>query len=328
MAYSFTRLDQIEAKPLEWVWFPYLARGKATLIEGDPGVGQSTVALDLVARLSRGAVMPGEKAAQRGPMRTLLLAVDHDATVIRDRLVGAGADLSCVLFSNELRRLNDFQDLCELEDLVQGQDIDLLVIDALPAFLGRLKWRDENQVRAALRPLIEMARRQKIAVLILMPSLPGRGRPIGSCGVFSVALEVVDHPRMAGSVLLFLRRSNIGPRRDPVAGRLFEPGDDELVKWTDLLDAEISKPLGPMTGPAANVITPEVVAAAMAWLAAFMAGRTMLEREIYAAGELAGFRRSLLGLAKMELHYPGEAEEVNGRREWVWVALPQESKKR
>jgi len=321
MAMSFTRLDQIEAKATEWVWFPYLARGKVTLLEGDPGVGKSTVALDFVARLSRGAAMPGEKNASRRAMRTLILDADHDASVNRERLLIAGADLSCVFVSNEPRRLNDFQDVCELEDLIEGQDIDLLVIDSLPAFLGKIKWRDEAQIRAALKPLIEMAQKQKIAVLILMPSLAGRGRLVGMCGAFSIALEVVDHPRMVGSVLLFMRRTTLGPKRDPIAGRLFEPGDDELAKWSDLLDGEISKPLGPMTGPGANVVTPEMIALAAAWLAAFMAGRTMMERVIYAAGEAAGFRKSLLGLAKQELGYPGEAEIIKGQREWVWVAV-------
>jgi len=317
------RLDQIEAKPLEWLWYPYLARGKYTLLEGDPGVGKSTVSLDLVARLSRGEAMPGEASGSGKPVRTLLLASDHDAAGLRERLQLAGADLSVVFVVVAPLKLNEDDALDAIELLIEREEIDLVIVDSLPAWLDRVRWRDENQVREALRPLIAVAQRQHFAVLVLMPSLPGRGRPIGTCGIFSVALEVVEHPRLFGSVLLFLRRSNIGPLRDPIAGRRFEPGDEELVKWTDLLDAEISKPLGPMTKAGANYEPPGMLAAAMAWLAAFMDGRTMPERAILAAGRGLGYRRNLLDRAKTQLGYPGEAEDIDGRREWVWIALPQ-----
>ncbi len=48
----------IKAKPVEWLWYPYIPFGKITVIQGDPGEGKSTVALDLVSRLTRGLPMP------------------------------------------------------------------------------------------------------------------------------------------------------------------------------------------------------------------------------------------------------------------------------
>jgi len=245
MALSAFRLDQIEARPLEWLWFPYIARGKCTIVEGQPGVGKSTVALDLVARLSRGAAMPGESEGSGKGVRSLILAADHDAADVQSRLAGVGADLSRVNVVTEPLRLVDAEAVGELEELITRLGVDLLVVDSLPAWVGRgVRWRDESQIREALRPLIEMATRLRVALVLLMPSLPGRGRSVGTCGVFSVALEVVDHPSIAGAVLLVMTRSNIGPKREAIVARLWLDAPVlELAKWFDALERELSKPL-------------------------------------------------------------------------------------
>src|SRR5438552_19016017 len=57
---------------VDWLWRPYLARGTLTLLDGDPGVGKSLIALDLAARLTTGRAWPGEKAADRPAERVLI----------------------------------------------------------------------------------------------------------------------------------------------------------------------------------------------------------------------------------------------------------------
>ena len=53
----------VEAASVEWLWEPYLARGKLAVLDGDPGTGKSFVTIDIAARLSRGSSMPN------GPVR-------------------------------------------------------------------------------------------------------------------------------------------------------------------------------------------------------------------------------------------------------------------
>jgi len=78
---------------VEWLWHPYVARGKLTLLDGDPGCGKSLLTLDLAARLSRGVSLPGEFASV-APCRTLLLSIEDGADdTIWPRLRAAGADL-------------------------------------------------------------------------------------------------------------------------------------------------------------------------------------------------------------------------------------------
>jgi len=32
-------MDTVEAKEVEWLWYPYIPYGKLTIIQGDPGEG-------------------------------------------------------------------------------------------------------------------------------------------------------------------------------------------------------------------------------------------------------------------------------------------------
>ncbi len=48
------RLSDIEPTEVRWLAEPYIPLGKVTLLEGDPGVGKTYVALDMIAAITRG----------------------------------------------------------------------------------------------------------------------------------------------------------------------------------------------------------------------------------------------------------------------------------
>ncbi len=52
------RLADVEPKPITWLWPGRIARGKFSIIAGDPGLGKSLVTLDMTARVSRGRAWP------------------------------------------------------------------------------------------------------------------------------------------------------------------------------------------------------------------------------------------------------------------------------
>ena len=56
------RASDIEPEDVSWLWPGRVPFGKLTGLVGDPGLGKSTVALDLVARLTVGAPMPDRTA--------------------------------------------------------------------------------------------------------------------------------------------------------------------------------------------------------------------------------------------------------------------------
>lgn len=54
----FTLYSDVEATAVRWLWYPFIAVGKITLLQGDPGDGKSTMMMNLIAELSKGGTMP------------------------------------------------------------------------------------------------------------------------------------------------------------------------------------------------------------------------------------------------------------------------------
>lgn len=49
------------ATSVRWLWYPFIAVGKITLLQGDPGDGKSTMMMHLIAELSKGGTLPDGK---------------------------------------------------------------------------------------------------------------------------------------------------------------------------------------------------------------------------------------------------------------------------
>jgi hypothetical protein len=69
-------LPSLEGAPrlVSWLWPGYIASGRLTLLDGDPGVGKSLLTVDLAARLTTGRDFPD--GSRPGPA-TVGLLVHH-----------------------------------------------------------------------------------------------------------------------------------------------------------------------------------------------------------------------------------------------------------
>src|SRR5262249_38835735 len=92
-------LADVEMKPVNWLWQDWIARGCMTLFDGDPGLGKSTITLDIAARVTRGWEMPPEGGpAGIEPAYVLILsAEDTLEQIIKPRLEAMGADMSKII---------------------------------------------------------------------------------------------------------------------------------------------------------------------------------------------------------------------------------------
>src|SRR5207244_4538579 len=84
---------RVVAQPLSWLWQDRIPLGKLLILDGDPDLGKSLLALDLCARLSTGRPFPDGQAAP-GPANALVLnAEDSPVDTIVPRLRQLGANL-------------------------------------------------------------------------------------------------------------------------------------------------------------------------------------------------------------------------------------------
>jgi RecA-family ATPase len=185
-AVSTVFADKVEMEPVEWLWEGMLARGKAHMLTGEPGLGKSQLTLDIAARLSTGASFPSYTIGggeTREPMGVLILsAEDGAADTMVPRLVAAKADLKNVGFlsssiiekaaSGKLRsRAISLRDDAEqLLDAISRSHIKigLVVIDPVSAFLSSAQDSNSNSdARGTLAQLQSVIMDKGIALLII-----------------------------------------------------------------------------------------------------------------------------------------------------------------
>ena len=53
--------SEVKTTPVKWLWYPFIAVGKISLLQGDPGDGKSTMMLRLIAEISKGGNTPDGK---------------------------------------------------------------------------------------------------------------------------------------------------------------------------------------------------------------------------------------------------------------------------
>jgi hypothetical protein len=325
---SSVRNSGLETSTIAWLWPPYLAAGKLTMLDGDPGGGKSLVTIDLAARLSRRLSLP-DGHTPTAVYRTLFLnAEDEPGDTVLPRLRAADADLDQIFVPNGDALPQLPADLPRLEAAVREQGIDLLVVDSLSAFLPANMAGGEIAVRQVLAPLVQMAIRNGVAVL-LVRHLVKRAcaqtlyRGLGSIGIAGLARTVLlteRHPRDASCQVLTVIKSNLAAAPTPLPYRLIDRGGVGAVDWLD--PAAVPADTGKL--PPLRVETPGVVRATI-WLLEALAAGPRPAAELLLAARADGIRERPLEQAKRQLKIASKVGwNDDGRRCWLWCPPEEE----
>jgi hypothetical protein len=202
-------LADVAPERVDWLWPGRIPRGKLVILEGDPKVGKSTLALDLAARVTTGSPMP-DGARLPGPGTVIVMtAEDGLADTVRPRLDAAGADPTRVHAWESVPVLDDAgnptgirppsipQDLDALERLIVRHRAVLVVVDVLSAYLGAgVDGHRDQDVRRALMPLAKLAERTGAAIVVIRHLNKSGGshamyRGGGSIGIAGAARSIL-----------------------------------------------------------------------------------------------------------------------------------------
>jgi RecA-family ATPase len=217
----------IEPEHVTWVWPGRLAAGKVSVFDGDPGLGKSTQTLDIAARISRGALLPGCATPSKGQGVVILSAEDGAADTIVPRLRAAAANLDRVFILQGVRSQDGNEDavtlpghLSVVEQAITDVDAALLIVDPLMAYLGAdTNAHRDQDVRRALAPLAAMLERTSCAGLLIRHLNKGQagsalyrgGGSIGIIGAARFGLLVARDPDDDEARILAPTKCNIGP---------------------------------------------------------------------------------------------------------------------
>ena len=168
------RGSEIERESIGWLWPGRIPIGKLTLIVGLGESGKTFLCCDLMARLSRDAVFADGTVGQVGES-AIASSEDGMSDTIRPRMDDHGADntkwhsIDLVRVGERAAAMSFDQHLPVLEAWLQAHpQVKLLVIDPLPAYLGKVNSHVDAEVRQVLTPLKQLAEQRGVAIIGIM----------------------------------------------------------------------------------------------------------------------------------------------------------------
>ena len=181
-----TLLSDVVETEIQWLWRDRLALGKISTLDGDPGLGKSTITLDIAARVSTGREMPDGTDGVNGGV-VLISPEDSLSDTVVPRLSRAGANLRKIVsigtvqvtdantnFSYE-RPFSLPEDLQVLEDAIKRVQAKLIIIDPIMAILGNKDIYKDNEVRSLLAPVKSLVEQAGAAVIMVRHFTKGGG---------------------------------------------------------------------------------------------------------------------------------------------------------
>jgi hypothetical protein len=242
---GIVHLDSVTAETVTWLWPSFIPLGKITLLDGDPGLGKSSMALDIAARISTNSTMPdGSPSIQGGVV--LLTLEDGLADTVVPRLKAMGANLSQIIALESVAnhdgklRIPTIEDIDAIGQATMMVQAKLVVVDPLMAYMGGRvnSWSDQD-VRGALGPLAKMAEKMKVAVLVIRHlNKSGGGQAIyrggGSIGIIGAArsaLLVAKDPDDENRRVLAGIKSNLGPLPPSLAFHVESINGTSKIIW-------------------------------------------------------------------------------------------------
>lgn len=248
-------MSTVPREHITWLWRGRIARALINLIDGDPGVGKSTITIDLAGRVSTGRPMPLE-SGDAEPADVLLIGQeDHLGATVLPRLVAAGADLHRVHVLEAVPRVGDpdapptLADVSVVEALITEKKIALVIIDPLMAHLpsGTDAYRDSD-MRALLSPWAGMAQRTGAAILIVRhlrkmggSALYRGSSSIGIIGAARSALLVGRDPDDPETCVLAHSKGNLAPPAASLRYRVVDSDGVGRIEWLGTADVSADK---------------------------------------------------------------------------------------
>ncbi|MBK6938800.1 MAG: AAA family ATPase [Planctomycetes bacterium] len=326
-----TTLDKIAAEPITWLWTGRIARGKITLIAGDPGLGKSMLTHELAARVTVGQRIADDR--QPSPVQgevILFSAEDGLGDTIRPRIEATRGDVSKVHVIDPRPEgkegpswLSLDRDLEKLEDaLTQRPNVRLVVFDPLNAYVGKVDAHKDHEIRSILGKLGQLAERHNVAVVLVAHLNKSESnaayRVGGSMGIVAVARTgwfVVLDPNDPKRRLLLPMKTNVGGPPTGIAWNIHTDSQDRpIIIWsveprTETADAVFRAQRGGSTRPKRHD--------AVAFIESKLTDGPMPSSELLALAEESGFSRNTCFRARDEL----DVRSTRRGGKWFW-ALP------
>lgn len=310
--YRLTNYAGVKDDAVQWLWYPYIPFGMITMVQGYPGSGKSSMLLDIIARASRGEVLPdGSKLSS--PVSAVYQCTESGSQSITKRmLANSGADLHAISFiEGSFLTISDPR----IQRAVTESGSKILVIDPIQNFF-------ESDMTNALAVRRELSAISKFAItsgcaVILVDHFTKKGsaeaqyQGMGSADLAAISRSILHVRRTSeGSSLRFIRqvKCNIAPEGDDYAFELVDLG---AVNWIGPIDRDEVEDLDAEAKTAGSCKLQNAISA----LYGLLSESDISAIEVMEKMHEAGFSAATTRRAKQELAVQSIKQSDH---RWVW----------
>ena len=308
------KMSEVELQEINWLWYPYIARGKITMIQGDPGEGKTTLALRLAAACSTGQALPGMTITE--PVNVIYqTAEDGLGDTIKPRLMEAGADEDRVL-----NIVEDTFSLTLLDERIEAAIVQtgakLMILDPVQGYVGeKVDMNRANEIRSVMKNVAAVAERTGCAIVLVGHLNKATGtnsayRGLGSIDFRAAARSVLLVGRMKKEPnvrVIVHDKSSLALEGKSIA---FSLGDENGFRWLDGYNDITADEL--LCGFNAETKT---AAAEQLILDMLSDGEPVLCKTIQAAAKAKGISKRTLDDAKKNI---GSIHTDKPGKHWTW----------
>jgi hypothetical protein len=345
-----TKLSEVQPERVHWLWQPHLPLGRPVALEGDPGVGKSSLIAKIAAHLTSGQTFPNVlKGHAPQPFLAcnvcLLTAEDDPGDTILPRIAVNGGDPARVFLIDGWHQPDGaqgpvtMQDLDLLQQALEQHKPKLLVFDPVQSFFGRkVDMNSASDTRPVLDAVIALCKRYACTPLFVRHI--GKVRRdkalhagLGSIDITAAMRSVLflgEDPDNDQRRILAQSKSN-NARLGPSLAYLVVSVDYDLLTPTgDFVTVEAPRldwdGLSPLTAndlaspPLTNDEEMSALDHAKEFLETLLADAPMLADEVSAAAKKAGFTTATIRRAKVLAGIKAKRRRIEGApsKDWPW----------
>lgn len=243
-------MDEVEEEVLDWLWYPYLARGELSILEGDPGLGKSYMAQMIAGSIVDGRRLPTERPQMMKPVKGRIAYFDLEnsaGSVTKVRLVSNGfTNLKDYRQEETPFSIDDDEVMDDVYDALEDFKPTLIVFDTLNTYLGKADSNNGKEVQQAMVMFKQLAKDFNCAVLVLRHLTKGgkgvaaiyRGQgSIAFTGMARVVMTCGRHPENRDITVMAVTKINVTKAPRAVCFQIQErPHEKSEFIWGDFVD--------------------------------------------------------------------------------------------
>ena len=233
---KLTPMSEIERELAEYLFYPYVPKGKLTIMAGVSGSTKTWLCLYLATVISTGGqfITDNEIGLKRRPGRVLFQTKENDYAVdVRYRLDVLGADLKNIIMLDDADIDGKGRPLTltdpRLKTAISQQGIDLLIFDPIQSYLGAgVDFHRANEVRPVMDGLVKIAAETGCGIVLVSHlnkdgNMSALDRILGSSDLRNAARSIVfigNNPETEGQRVLAHAKNSLGVLGKSIAYRI------------------------------------------------------------------------------------------------------------